>query len=358
MKKMIIYELRKLMGKRIVLLGILAVFVLNILFAVTTYRNMYAFDGSGREGTGMEAIAIDKELARKYEGALTDAKVQSMLAEFRPTSDLHGMNVKYLYQNSIQSAVHARFADLNGGWNGLTVADVYGGDTVQVAYVNGWLNVSGYMARVLVILNVLLIFMAAPAFAGDYGGVDSLILSARYGHTRCATAKNVAALMASLGITAAFVLFNLIFALAVYGGEGLGGSILFAPVEFSEGYIPYNMTCATLILWQSGLALLCAAAVTGITLLISAVCKSPAAAMIVSMGAFLLPFMIPVSETNPLYRLLLLNPVFYVQFLSVMSAQPLGNGSMYAGLAVPAAMIVTALGVFASRRVFAGHQVS
>ena len=74
---------------------------------------MYAFDGNGAEETGKAAVEIDKQIALKYEGKLTDNKVQQMMSEFKPTQDLHGMNSKYIYQNALQSSVFSHFADID-----------------------------------------------------------------------------------------------------------------------------------------------------------------------------------------------------------------------------------------------------
>ena len=44
---------------------------------------MYAFDGNGAEETGKSCGRIDKQIALKYEGKLTDNKVQQMMSEFK-----------------------------------------------------------------------------------------------------------------------------------------------------------------------------------------------------------------------------------------------------------------------------------
>lgn len=42
----------------------------------STYQNKYAFDQNAGEGSGKAAVEIDKEIAAKYEGILTDEKVR------------------------------------------------------------------------------------------------------------------------------------------------------------------------------------------------------------------------------------------------------------------------------------------
>lgn len=67
--------------------------------------------------------------------------------------------------------------------------------------------------------------------------------------------------------------FNLLFAFVFYGTEGLDCSILFAPSDYVEAFIPFNITCWTLLKYQILLAFTCTLSVTGITLFLSAISK-------------------------------------------------------------------------------------
>ncbi|WP_053955414.1 hypothetical protein [Inediibacterium massiliense] len=358
MTTLVLFELRKILTKRITLIGIVAVLILNFLLVFSTLQSMYSFDGRNREGTGITAVNIDKEIAQKYQGTLTDEKVQKMLNDFKPTTDFHGLNVAYLYTNATQSSVHARFSDQNGDWNGITVADVFSHEKITIGYVNGWLHVSQYMTRVFIVLSLLIVLMIAPVFSGEYGGVDSLILTTKYGKTRCGTAKNIGALLAALLVTAFFVVLNIVAALVIYGHEGLDCSILFAPQGFIEAYIPFNITCATLIKYQMLLTFTCMMSVVGITILLSSICKNQIVALVTSASIFMLPLLLPVAETNLLYKLVVLMPVYQAQFISIMSVEQMSNGLLYAIWAIPMAVILIMIGYIISRRAFAKHQVS
>lgn len=359
MKTLIAFEFKKIFSRRITQISLAAMLLLSIIFAVSTCRGMYAYDGVSRQGSGADAIALDKEICAKYEGALTDEKVQQMLEDFKSTGDLHGLNVKYVYQNSLQSSVHSRFSDENGNWNGLSVADVYGNEEIQVGYVNGWLNVSQYMVRLFLIMAALIILMLAPVFCGEYAGVDSLILAAKYGKTKSGTAKSIAALLAALSVTAFFVILNLAAAFAIYGGEGLDSSILFAPLQFTEGYIPFNITCKTLIAYQVLLVFTGSVCLTGITVFLSSVCKNQFVALVASAAVFALPsLLLSIVSSDQLVRLFSLTPIYQLQFTELMSVQKMSGGGLYAVWAVPLAAVLFTLGNIMSRRVFSRHQVS
>lgn len=136
-----------------------------------------------------------------------------MMNDFAPKSDLHGMNAAYLYQNAMQSAAFARFSDMNGNWNGLSVSDVFGDEEIKIGYTDGWLSTSQNMVKIFIVLSLAIVIMIAPVFSGEYEGVDNIILTSKYGKTKCTTAKIVSSIFATIFSTALIVAFNLILTL-------------------------------------------------------------------------------------------------------------------------------------------------
>lgn len=356
MRKLIQFECRKIFSRRLSIIAFIVVVLFSVLLTATTYTGMYAFDGTS-EGTGGTAVAIDKKIAEKYEGTLTDEKVEQMLVEFAPKVDLHGMNPKYLYQNATQSAVMSRFADINGEWNGATVSDVYG-EEIKIGYINGWLNTSQNNAKIFIMLAFVIIIMLAPIFSGEYSGVDNIILTSKYGRTKCATAKVIAGILSAITVTAIIAVLNMIFSFMLYGKDGLDCSILFSPIDFVEGYIPFNISCATLLKYQMLLAFAGAISIAGITLFFSAICKNEIISLVVSAAIYIIPIMLPVAENNPLYRYIVLLPIYCAQYISVMSIEQMSNDMLYAVWVVPIAIVILLLGSILSHKIFAKHQVS
>lgn len=356
MKKLIQFELRKIFSNRLTQIALITLFLLSALLCFSTYQNMYACDGIN-EGTGRKAVEIDKSVAEKYEGILTNEKVHQMMSDFALKFDLHGMNAAYLYQNATQSAVFARFSDINGNWNGLRVSDVFGNEEIKIGYTYGWLETSQNMAKVFIFLSFIVIIMTAPVFSGEYSGVDNIILTSKYGRTKCGTAKIIAGFTAAVSVTALTSFLNFVPAIILYGTSGLDCSILFAPIGFTEAYIPFNITCGLLLKYQILLAFTGAVSITGITLLFSSICKNQITALAVSAAIYFFPILLPVSETNPLFRYIALLPLYHVQFISLMSIEQLSNGLLYAALAVPFALVLMLSCSIAARRFFAKHQV-
>lgn len=139
-----------------------------------------------------------------------------------------------------------------------------------------------------------------------------------------------AGILTAILTTALVAAFSLLLALIFYGTEGLDCSILFAPSDYVEGFIPFNITCGTLLKYQILLAFTCTLSVTGITLLISAISKNQIVAFVASMATFLFPVLLPITEANPLFRLIGLLPLYHVQAVSLLSVEQMNNGMLYA----------------------------
>ena len=82
MKKLILFELRKVFSKRLALIALIGIILFSALLSFSTFQNKYAFDGVSAEGSGKTAVEIDKGIAAKYEGILTDEKVQQLMIMF------------------------------------------------------------------------------------------------------------------------------------------------------------------------------------------------------------------------------------------------------------------------------------
>ena len=350
MKKLILFELRKVFSKRLALIALIGIILFSALLSFSTFQNKYTFDPNIGEGTGKTAVEIDKEIAAKYEGILTDEKVHQMMSDFAPTSDLHGLSAIYVYQNAMQSAAFSRFSDKEGNWNGLSVSDVFGNEEIKIGYVDGWLSTSRNMVRVFVALALAVIIMLAPIFSSEYEGVDNIILTSKYGKTKCATAKVVAGIITAVLTTTLVAAFNLLFAFVFYGTEGLDCSILFAPSDYVEAFIPFNITCWTLLKYQILLAFTCTLSVTGITLFLSAISKNQIVALVAAIAIFLFPVLLPITEANPLFRLVGLLPIYHVLAISLLSVEQMSNGMLYAIWAIPAALLFLGVGAGISRR--------
>lgn len=363
MRSLIYFELRKLLQRRLVLVALLLFLLINLFLLISAVNEQYTYDPvSGQQAYNLAAIQLDKDISARYGNVLTDAAVQQMLSDFQPTAEMltriGGIHVAYIRQNSMQTAVQYHFANADGSWNGQTVAQQFGTEPLAIGYVTGWLSFSRCFIKILLMLAALLLILLAPIFSGEYNGMDQLLLTTRYGRSKCSLAKITAAFLLTLTLTAAVLACNLLLAHLVLGSDGLDCSILFSGISFSEQSIPYNITCRTMLRYQILLTFTAVFMLTGMVLLLSALSKTPFVTLITAAGLLVLPILLPVQETSSLYRFIALLPLYQIQFLSLMSLQQWSNGLLYAILAIPTSVFTAIVGTILANRQFSRHQVS
>ena len=363
MRALIYFEVRKLLQRRLVLAALLLFLLMNFSLLASAVNQQYTYDPvSGQQAYNLAAIKLDKEISVRYGHVLTDATVQQMLSDFQPTAEMlartGGIHVAYIRQNFMQAAVQYHFANPDGSWNGQTVAQQFGPEPIALGYIAGWLTFSRCFIKILLMLAVLLLIILAPIFSGEYSGMDQLLLTTRYGRSKCSLAKIAAAFLLTLTLTAAVLACNLLLAHLVLGNDGLDCSIVFNDVSYSEQSIPYNITCRTMLRYQILLAFTAVFMLTGIALLLSALSKSPFVTLITTLGVLVLPILLPVQESSALYRLIVLLPLYQIQLLSLMSLQQWSNGLLYAILAIPVSVFIAIVGALLANRLFSRHQVS
>ena len=175
------------------------------------------------------------------------------------------------------------------------------GDSVAEPFDYGWFKgwdviLASFELLVFAILAVCIAL--APAFAGEYtAGTDAVILSSRYGKSKLAHAKIIAAYLFGL------VAFTLIAAIALaipllsFGLDGWD-----KPVQISNTVIPYNLTFLQATLLNLGVIYLVLGGMIALTLLLSSKLKSPYLVLVVLVPLLFLPLFLTPSGTAGVYN--------------------------------------------------------
>lgn len=143
------------------------------------------------------------------------------------------------------------------------------------------------------------------------------------------------------------------------GHFGLGLYICRLLSERHGGWLKVeNGTCGALLGYQILLSFAGAVGTAAVALVLSAVCRNPMAAVVASAAVHIVPTLLPVPESDPLFRLLALLPVYQMQFEALMSLGQLRGGLPYAVWALPVSAGLLAVGYGASRKIFASREVS
>ena len=219
------------------MLLIYGVVLLFMIYAGNPNRFSSILTSEGDVLKGREAVQYEKELAESY-GTLSDQDVQEILeenarilGEFTDENQMKD-DVHYRYANGFYAAVAKVFTDADGNYNHLPADQVYPGQEglMQGGFTSGMDMMLSYVTTFLLFAAVLLIVMIAPVFSDEYtSGMDSLILSSRYGKTRCARAKILASFLTAVTILIGTVAFIVLVTIGYFGTDGFAVDAICVP---------------------------------------------------------------------------------------------------------------------------------
>ena len=363
MWQLIKFEIQKLMGKKLTLACLLgmalmeAVMIMNYIYpggeAVQFFREGKLVTLGGKEG-----IEAAQAIAEKYQGPLTDAKVQAILADYdMETEDMkaHGLDpsMEGMYPHNFLYGSLEAFYDGEGVWNGMTVEAVYGelAEDLNVGYSSGWISLLRALLNTLLSLGCVLIIILAPLFAEEYTrGTDALILTGAYGKSKCARAKIFAGFLITLGLVGIVILS---FAAGLEASVQVSDSGAFRSVS-------YPMSCAQAVLFA--LLMWCTASLVlaAVSIFVSAAAKSAFNSLVISFVLFVVPLFINWESLGPLNLPAQFFPIRQMRLFEIFACPLLRADSLELNLmwlSVPLALAAVILGSLYARRTFARHQV-
>lgn len=295
---MIMMEMKKLIRRKFVLLLLLiyGVMLISVIYTGNPDHYTPVLTSEGEVLKGKDALNYERELTKKY-AVLSDENVQEILKEnariLREYTDQNQMKdgVHYRYANGFYSSVARIFTDGNGNYNHLPADQVYQGQKgfMKSGVTIGMDMLFSYLSSYFIFAVILIIIMIAPIFSDEYTtGMDSLILSSKYGKTKCIRAKILSAFFLSLFLFAVTILFLLAVTVA-YFGTGEFSVDAHLCVTGMIGNAPYELPYWKAILILCGIALADILTVTGFTLAASAYAPSSFVSVLVSLAFFVVP---------------------------------------------------------------------
>lgn len=372
MWQLIKFEIQKLMGKKLTLACLLGMALMEaVMIANYIYPGgeavQYFQEGELVTLGGKEAIQEAQAIAGKYEGSLTDEKVQAILADYRMgEEDLkrHGLDpsMEGMYTHNFLYASLKSFYDAAGDWNGMTVGEVYGdlAEELHVGYSSGWISLLLALLNTLISLGCVLIIILAPLFAEEYTrGTDALILTASYGKNKCAWAKIIAGFLVTLGLVGSVILVFFAVYLLAYGTAGLGASVQISDTGAFRG-VSYPLNCGQAVLFALLMWLTASLVLAAVSICISAAVKSAFNSLVISFVLFVLPLFINWEALGRLNLPAQFLPIRQMRLFDIFACPLLEIGSFQFNLmwlSIPLALAAVVLGSLYAKRAFARHQV-
>jgi ABC-type transport system involved in multi-copper enzyme maturation permease subunit len=311
MKRLVVFELRKIMVRR-VWISIAACLAITIFFFVDTapapgMNSILAVNKERPELIAAHEGPIQVALAKKYEPSLKMERAEDSVGSKEQKIE------RILQQNYAVAAYQAdlfknRLNDLSaqkaqlesqGEKESYTYKNINKKLTMMERidppgfYVTeDWKKLFGFIAVLsspsIMFIGLVIVLALAPLYSGEAGyRMDSLILSSKYGRRSIVTAKLIAGLIFTVGWVTAFYGVCVIVSCLPYGFVGwdapLNSSYLF-------GESPYAMTQLQGLFLQYAIAIMGACGLLLWTALISAAFRSSLSSFGLAMTLVILPF--------------------------------------------------------------------
>lgn len=227
-------------------------------------------------------------------------------------------------------------------------------------YSDGWktLLIRDFQTVFLLIALVVCIIIS-PVFAYEYQtGTDAVVLSSRYGRQETVLAKIIAGFSITSIIYFIAVLVSLLSVLIVFGIQGWNCDFQIISTTSYYGLKIWQVTLAGIVI--NYIVIL---SVMMFTMLLSAVCQTPFAAILISTICTITPLFLPTSRVSGLYnKLICLLPVQAMNTHTVFSTYVLFNfGKLI--ITLPCMILFTACTLIIitlplAHRKFCRHQVT
>lgn len=365
------FELKKILDKKIVLFGIIAVLFLTIQCSVSASYNItssqYTEDGNNYL-YGSEAIAKNQEVIKKYSGKFTDETVKQIINDYglqknideRKSGDNNSYEIfnrpSYIY-NSATSLVMNKFVDGNG--NIASVNDITSRpEKLYLEYSDSYLEFMMDFSTMCVIFAFFTIICIAPVFNQEYSThSDSIILSSRYGKNKAVYAKVIAAIVF---VTISFaVMVSLIFGLEVlsYGLSGANASSDLVGLATKGALTIKDTTILTISFGFVGVLL-----VTMITLVLSSITNS-FTTLIISALIYIIPVILASQADLSLQKVLTFFPGVFIGKGTLLGLQNITSYNLFnlqidvVNMVMTVAMISSIIFGFLGYNFFKRHQV-
>ncbi|MDO4274391.1 MAG: ABC transporter permease subunit [Eubacteriales bacterium] len=351
MKEIIKYEFQKIWSRKIVWTGLLLLLLVNLAIAVLN-GSYHVVTSDGRELFGSEAEEYVKERTGKYTGLLNDDKAARIIKEEKPSE-----SVEYgeYYGLPLYNYVQYIFGSEEEGGLGKTVDDyTRKGITLEVGHSQRWISLFSYLPMMILGIGTVAAIGVSGVFSEEYTRrMDALLLTSKNGKRKCIYAKIIASFLFALVCYGAMLLVNIVPFLLKDGIYGWDAAV---QLSYEMCRLPYTFNCGQTALCMIAGGLLGTVMITSVTLIVSVLCKSSFAAIIISFTLYVLPML--------MQQLLPMNVVCMTPLgastLEVLQQPFVSLGGLkvlfYLKIIVAAAVLVVIMW-FVTRRVFSRHQV-
>lgn len=333
MMSLIKYELEKLVRNRTFLVtSIVSLVIIAGILLVGYYYSQLSFAEENNADKGYPEYY--SAITNKYTGDFNDQKVEEILSDYMSVYQSHTVEKRPLdlFSWNIASVFFPKEEDMYLKMNDAieneqkitfnqidvqTIQDVGFASfdkPLKLGAYNTWGDLFLVTNSMFLLASLFIIFICSSVFSNESASkINQLLLSTRYGRGKLTVAKIVIAMGVSVLVFLVIQLISFLFFNYYYGMSGWDASIQtnFSVLLYD---FPMEMNNLQVYLLVIGVQLLGLLSVVGITLLISSLTKSPIISLAVSLGIFILPFLLgKIYQTGIIAKILNLFPIQHYQ---------------------------------------------
>lgn len=339
MMSLIKYELEKLVRNRTFLVtSIVSLVIIAGIFLVGYYYSQLSFAEENNADKGYPEYY--SAITNKYTGDFNDQKVEEILSDYMSVYQSHTVEKRpldlfswyiaevffpkeedmYLKMNdAMENEQRITFNQIDVQ----TIQDVGFAsfqNPLKLGAYNTWGDLFLVTNSIFLLASLFIIFICASVFSSEAASkINQLLLSTKYGREKLTLAKIIAATGVAASVFLVIQLISFLFFYYYYGMSGWDASI---QTNFSVMLydFPMEMNNLQVYLLVIGIQLLGLLSVVGITLLISSLTKSPIISLAISLGVFILPYLLgKIYQTGLIAKIINLFPIQHYQVEEMLS---------------------------------------
>lgn len=299
-------ELYKLCHRKIFMIGAALVIGINALAFLGEVSNERA-TVDGVTYTGREAIRVNRQITEEFKGVLTDEKVTCIVEKYGFPQEVMMGYGHFMDANFLNDFVTTHLSDgYLRGWDDYRIATrAYPiaetelgeakertGKDIILEYYAGWYVFRDYLPVGMMLGSILCLFGISVVFANEgTTKMMPLLFTTKEGREKDVGAKVAAAFTVAFGIWAVILLWNLLLLGITYGYDGLdcfAGMDAWVNSRDPVTVIPLR-TYIGITIGMSFAALL---SLCGITVCVSAHCRSSFHAVVTAAACWGVPLLI------------------------------------------------------------------
>lgn len=402
MKSLLRFELKKILYRKVNLiamtLGLLLIVISNI--ALIHGESLYLNEEKSLDG--VDAIKTQLEVENALASELSEEFLTGFLQDYQ--QEIQNQPLGYDYsliapKRNLYSLIASNYVEWNDNWSWEDLGEIstengigfyerrtekietllnadysYGNytdiekdywmqkaESVSTPFIWGSKNVLDmiWVSIGLLFFQLFVVSISiAPVFAGEYQNrTDALILSAKYGKTKLIRAKIIASFLFVLLYISLCSAISIGINICLLGTEGWN-----LPVQLWNTIIPYRLTAAEACSINLLVIFLLAFALTAISLMLSAVCKSQTVVLAIDVLLFFGTVFLPSSKTSGLWNhILYLLPLHIFDLREVLktyNSYQFGNVVIsYLGMILIVYALMTVVCSYYAGRCFKKYQV-